>query len=339
MPLMMLVLVKWVMLESPRWLIMKDRLKEAEGILQLLSPADVDPSSTLAEIQGDIQQTLEESGRFRWRDLICCPSKGVRAILLAGIGTACCQQLCGIDAIQFFMLFLMREAGIKTKSAQFQFMVALGFAKLIIIPAAGKILDNVGRRKTILVSVAGMMMACLGLSLYFVLGNKGLPEVALAMLLLYVCSFSVGVGPGAWLVASEIFPTLMRSKAMSLATMSNRAMSAFMASMVLSLATKLTWSGYFFVLALVNLAIFAFEHRYLPETKGKTLEELASHFARISGELDPFMLKGFAAQGQQPQEQRLQEQQQPQALKELPNKIGRSLGTDADACGTTHAPR
>merc|ERR1719195_716746 len=119
---------------------MKGRLQEAEQILQLVSPADVDVSSSIVEIQEDIEQTVKDGEKVRWLDLICCPGKGIRAILVAGIGTACCQQWCGIDAMLFFMLFVMKRAGIKTKDAQFQFMLVLGFAKLILIPVAGKIL-------------------------------------------------------------------------------------------------------------------------------------------------------------------------------------------------------
>merc|ERR1719336_3836115 len=131
-------------------------------------------------------------------------------MMLAGVGTACLQQLCGIEAVLFFLLYVMKRAGIKTKSAQFQFMLVVGLAKLVLIPIAGKILDKGGRRPCILFSAAGMAVACFGLSLHFALGSHGIPQVALAMLLLYVSSFSLGMGPGAWLVASEIFPTMMR---------------------------------------------------------------------------------------------------------------------------------
>jgi hypothetical protein len=85
-------------------------------------------------------------------------------------------------------------------------------------------------------------------------------------------------------VVSEIFSTSIRAKAMSVAVLPNRITATIMASTFLSLAKALTWPGFFLVLAGICLASAAFLYAYLPETKGKTLEEMAVYFAQVTGD-------------------------------------------------------
>ena len=108
--------------------------------------------------------------------------------------------------------------------------------------------------------------------------------VGIIGLALYLSFFSVGMGPGAWLIPAEVFSTVIRAKAMSLATFMNRATATLVTSSFFSLAKLLTWSGFFVLLGFINLAIFAFFYTFLPETKGFSLEEMSVYFAKITGD-------------------------------------------------------
>jgi len=96
--------------------------------------------------------------------------------------------------------------------------------------------------------------------------------------------FSLGMGPGAWLIPSEVFATSIRAKAMSLATFLNRATATLMSSTFLSLANALSWAGFFLAMCCVCLIVALFMAIYLPETKGRSLEDMVVYFAEIMGD-------------------------------------------------------
>lgn len=100
----------------------------------------------------------------------------------------------------------------------------------------------------------------------------------------FLAFFSSGLGPGNWVVVSEIFALSIRAKAMSVAILPNRMTATIMASSFLSLSELLTWPGFFLVLAGICLFGAGFLYIYLPETKGKTLEEMAVYFAELTGD-------------------------------------------------------
>lgn len=121
--------------------------------------------------------------------------------------------------------------------------------------------------------------------LYFVSSNDD-PKTSLLVIFLsiYLASFSIGIGPGAWLVPSEIFSPSIRAKAMSLATTLNRGTACFMSSTFLSMEETLTWGGFFLLMSVVCLIICAFLFHYQPETKGRSLEDMSMYFAELTGD-------------------------------------------------------
>jgi len=104
----------------------------------------------------------------------------------------------------------------------------------------------------------------------------------------YVCilfsPFLYAPSIGAWLVPSEVFTTSIRGKAMSLATLMNRATATLMSSTFLSTANALGWGGFFLMLSIICLVVFVFLFKYLPETKGRSLEDMSLYFAEITGD-------------------------------------------------------
>jgi len=101
---------------------------------------------------------------------------------------------------------------------------------------------------------------------------------------LYLSFFSIGMGPAAWLIPSEIFPTSIRAKGMSVATFFNRIVATLMSSTFLSTAKAIGWTPFFLMLAAVCVVIFVFVFFLMPETKGRSLEDMSLYFAEITGD-------------------------------------------------------
>ena len=132
-------------------------------------------------------------------------------------------------------------------------------------------------------SLLGMAAALVLLSVTF-FGNNTNSALAVCGLALYFAFFSVGMGPGAWLVPSEVFAITVRAKAMSVATFMNRVTATLMSSTFLTTATAMTYAGFFLLLAGVCIIVLGFFYWFLPETRGRPLEDMSLYFAEITGD-------------------------------------------------------
>ena len=236
----------------------------------------------------DIKEALEREriaeNAIGW-NMILFPTPAIKRMLIVGIGTAVAQQAVGIDAIQYYLIDVLNESGIQAPKAQLGVLMLLGVLKLLFVIVGSKLLDRRGRRKLLFVSLLGMVGANILTSFSFFGKNKGNNSTfAIVGLALYLSFFSVGMGPGAWLIPSEIFATSIRAKAMSMATFFNRITATLMSSTFLSTANRIGWGGFFIMLAAISLVVFFFIYFLLPETKGRSLEDMSMYFAEITGD-------------------------------------------------------
>lgn len=274
-----------IMPESPRWLVAKGRTEEAELVLKRIYPPGFDVKSITKDIQEGIEKESAAQKVVGW-DMIFSPTPGFRRMMLVGIGIVILQQAVGIDAVQYYLLDVLEGVGIESKKTRSYILILMGMLKLIFAWIGGKLFDHHGRRKLLFVSLFGCAFA-----LFVIAASYSIPSdsalkgvVSIFGLGLYISLFSIGIGPGGWLVASEVFSTSIRAKAMSLATFLNRVMATIMASTFLTVANGISWPGFFMVLCVICLLTVAFVFLYLPETKGKSLEDMTEYFASITGD-------------------------------------------------------
>ncbi|KAG0530742.1 hypothetical protein BDA96_05G212800 [Sorghum bicolor] len=273
--------------ESPRWLMMRGRYEDARTVL-------VRTSDTLAEADlrlQEIKQAVEApraagssgagDGFAVWKEMLLRPTKSVRRILACVIGVLFFQQATGIDAIVLYSPLVFHKSGMSSNSAILGATIAVGVVKTCFILVATLFSDRVGRRPLLLASAAcsAVTLTCLGLTLC--VGDTSTVSTAacVASVLAFVAAFSVGFGPLAPAYSSEIIPLRLRAQGTSLGTAVNRVTCALVTMTFISLADWITMPGCFFLYAGVAAAAFVFVYLQLPETSGRSLEDMDVLFA------------------------------------------------------------
>lgn len=254
--------------ESPRWL---TKNYKPEGALKVLSKVGGELYAT--KILHSITDSLKgNTGKVRLKDLL---DVKVRPILVIGIVLAVFQQWCGINVVFNYAEEVFSAAGFGVTDVLFNIVIT-GVVNLIFTFIALRTVDSWGRRKLMLFGSAGLALTYLflGASYFFELNGF----LVLLFVVLGIGVYAMSLAPITWVVLSEIFPNKIRGAAMAVATSA-----LWIASFVLTytfplLNDALNASGTFWVYALICLTGFIFIYKKLPETKGKTLEEIEEYF-------------------------------------------------------------
>jgi SP family galactose:H+ symporter-like MFS transporter len=265
---------------SPRWLVMKGRFDEAETVLARTIGADA-AAKQLASIKGELHEKGACTKKVRLRDV-----KGIRLALTVAIGLAVLQQVTGINTVIYYGPEVFKQAGFTSTAAQLGAQIGLGVVNLLFTFVAIALIDRVGRRPLLLWGSAIMALSLLSLSIGFMLIPKDSTGITPAGILVlvstgtFIAAFAASMGPLVWTVISEIFPTAVRDRCVSIATGCNWIANFIVALTFLSLLSWIGSTATFLVYG--GLAIFTFFWMFaiLPETKGYTLEEIEANLAR-----------------------------------------------------------
>ncbi|XWS19567.1 hypothetical protein CRYUN_Cryun31cG0026600 [Craigia yunnanensis] len=267
--------------ESPRWLVMQNRIEEARSVLSKTYDNEREVEDRLAEIQ--VAAGIANAEKYRakavWREILN-PTPAVRRMLITGCGIQCFQQITGIDATVYYSPTIFKDAGIKGNTELLAATVAVGFTKTMFILIAIFLIDKLGRKPLLYVSTIGMTFSLFCLS--FTLTFFGDGQFGIGLAILFVCAnvafFSVGIGPICWVLSSEIFPLRLRAQASGLGAVGSRVSSGLICMSFLSISRAITVGGTFFIFFMTSALSIAFVHTCVPETKGKSLEQIEMLF-------------------------------------------------------------
>jgi SP family arabinose:H+ symporter-like MFS transporter len=251
--------------ESPRWLVQKGRIQDAIQVLTKISG----PEAARVEV-GDIQAAVAmESGSIF--------DPHLRKPWMIALGLAIFQQITGINTILYYGSLLFAEHIPQQSDASALLAnVIIGLTNLIFTIVAMFAVDRSGRKSLLLWTTAGMALSLLALATASQMHAAGI--LLLTFILLYVASFATGMGPVVWIVMAEIFPTRVRSRALSLSTVALWLACLLVTATFLSLINTLGVSGTFFLYAFISIVAYFFILKTVPETKGRTLEEIEAQW-------------------------------------------------------------
>ncbi|MCB1108970.1 MAG: sugar porter family MFS transporter [Chlamydiia bacterium] len=194
--------------------------------------------------------------------------------LIVGLGLSILQQITGINTVIYYANQIFGLAGFGTAKAAIWASLGLGIVNVITTVISVWLLDRAGRRPLLIFGLLGMTVGLLALSLTFWLEIPAESYLSVISLMVYIASFAIGLGPVAWLIISEIYPHSIRGRAMSLAIFSNWGANYLVSLSFLTLVEWLTSSGAFLLYAIICAYALFFVWKRVPETKGKTLEEI-----------------------------------------------------------------
>jgi sugar porter (SP) family MFS transporter len=262
-PSLLFMLTLLLVPESPRWLLGRGRDAEALGTLTRLNgPAAA--ATEVAEIQAALADEQGEAASLRQLRL--------RRPLRIAVVLAVLQQITGINTILYYGSIIFTEHSGQSASSAIGANALIGGINFAGTVVALFIIDRVGRKPLLLFASGGMALALGALVAGLQLHAPG--PWLLGLIMLYVACFAVGLGPGVWVVITEIFPNAVRGRAASLATVALWVACTLISFTFLSLVKAAGLAGAFGLYAVLSALTFVFVWRAVPETKGRTLEEI-----------------------------------------------------------------
>jgi SP family arabinose:H+ symporter-like MFS transporter len=255
--------------ESPRWLASKNREGEALKILE-----KVNGKVAAGLVMADIKNTLhEEKGTIG--ELF---APGLRTAMIIGVFLALFSQITGINAIIYYAPEIFKSVGFGTDSALLQ-TVIIGVTNTLFTFVAIKYIDKLGRRKLLLIGVTGMIICLFGVGTVFHFQLSSGP-LLLIFILGFIASFGCSLGPIPWVIMSEIFPTKTRGIAMSIATLTLWIGVVLITQLTPVLLSEAGGAVTFWIFGANSILLLLFTYKMIPETKGKTLEEIEKYWTK-----------------------------------------------------------
>jgi sugar porter (SP) family MFS transporter len=264
-PSFLFFMALFIIPESPRWLVAKNHKTKAAQVLEKVAGPEF-ARFELSEIKESLAG-VEKRGTIK--DAF---KKKYKLILFLGIFLAVFQQWSGINVIFFYAPDIFAKANLGVDAALFQ-TTLIGLMNVLFTILAMRVIDKMGRKKLMLIGAAGMTFCYIAIGYLFQTGHTG-DWLLLSFIILTPAFFAFGLGPTVWVVLSEIFPNKIRGAAMSVATFSLW-IACYILTLTFPILVELLSAAFtFWIYAVICVIGFLVIYKFLPETKGISLEKL-----------------------------------------------------------------
>lgn len=257
--------------ESPRWLVKEGRVEQAGQVLNRIfrNGADLE----LQSIQATIARESEKKKRFF--DVL---QKKYRRPLLIAMLLAAFAQFSGINVVFYYGTSMLESAGFESNNA-LSGMAVIGFCNMIFTTIAMAFVDKLGRRKLLQFGTIGAIACLTGIGASF---SSGANTMLVVLMCAFVACFAFSLGPIKFIFASEIFPTNIRSHAMSIVILTMWATDTIVGQFTPSLREAVGPSMTFFIFAAILVPQILLVWKWMPETARRSLEEIEADFHKVN---------------------------------------------------------
>jgi sugar porter (SP) family MFS transporter len=274
-PAVLLIIAIVPMTDTTRWLVKVGRREDAGRALHRIDP-DGDTDAGIAAIEDSLADDADQAS---WGEVF---GRAMRRPLIIGVGLAIFQQITGINAIIYYANEIFGFAGFSTPQEQAAATTwAIGAVNVLATLVAVAYVDHFGRKPLLLMGLVGMGTSLAVVGACFVKlddavgsGESMAGIFMLVALVVFIASFAFSLGPVVWTIINEIFPNRVRGRAVAVATAVNWGAAYLVSRYFLTLIEDIGKPATFWLFAFFSVCAFVFIKRIVPETKGRTLEEI-----------------------------------------------------------------
>ncbi|MBQ7254559.1 MAG: sugar porter family MFS transporter [Bacteroidales bacterium] len=269
-PDLLFLIVIFFIPESPRWLIVKGQDSRALAIMRRIYSSDSEAEAGLAQTKESIAGEV----KTEWKALL---EPGILKAVLVGSAIAILGQFMGVNAVLYYGPKIFSDAGFSDPLFS---TVLVGIVNMLTTVIALLIIDKVGRKQLVWWGVGGMIVCLLMIGLYF-LPSTNLPNwFMLTFFLLYVFCTAISISAVVFVLLSEMYPNRVRGLAMSIAGFALWIGTYLIGQLTPWMLETLTPAGTFFLFAFMCLPYLWIMYKYVPDTTGKTLEEIENYWKK-----------------------------------------------------------